>query len=361
LTDQFPEEWGSEYRRRRPVYEGYCARLKDLVLEILQAKGIDVISVEARTKTVESFVDKISRKQKYEDPLTEVTDLVGLRVTTYYLEDVETVSNILSAQFNILEEVSRETQIDPGQFGYASKHYVVMLGETRRGLPEWQSSSHIRAEFQVRTALQHAWAAVSHKLDYKSPVAIPPQLRRKLMRLSALFELADEQFSALRSARQELDEQNAFLVAQGNLNMAIDASSLDAYLRESPNVSRVIDAARQEGWHVYGAEDSPTMDVADDRYGLLQLFRTLQLNSIAKVDEALVETSELARLLGALRSLEAESLGSTAPEETVEGIIALALAQRFSSDSRFRSTEVRQAFLAMFPESWPRVEQALHG
>jgi putative GTP pyrophosphokinase len=59
----------------------------------------------------------------------------------------------------------------------------------------------IRAEIQVRTALQHAWSAVHHKLEYKSSTEAPPELRRRLFRLSALFELADEQFSELRDAR----------------------------------------------------------------------------------------------------------------------------------------------------------------
>lgn len=44
----------------------------------------------------------------------------------------------------------------------------------------------------------HAWAEIEHKLNYKSDAQVPDKFQRKLFRLSAKFEEADEQFEELR-------------------------------------------------------------------------------------------------------------------------------------------------------------------
>lgn len=59
----------------------------------------------------------------------------------------------------------------------------------------------------LSTVLQHAWATISHKLDYKSEVDVPRELRRSLFRLSALLELADKEFVDLRRRTEELQER----------------------------------------------------------------------------------------------------------------------------------------------------------
>ena len=48
----------------------------------------------------------------------------------------------------------------------------------------------------------HGWAAINHKLLYKHENDIPKPFKRDLFRLSALIELADEQFERLREERK---------------------------------------------------------------------------------------------------------------------------------------------------------------
>jgi len=52
--------------------------------------------------------------------------------------------------------------------------------------------------------LQHAWASISHALQYKQEQDVPTVSRRKLFRLSALLELADEEFLSLRKEQTEV-------------------------------------------------------------------------------------------------------------------------------------------------------------
>jgi putative GTP pyrophosphokinase len=196
MAEVSPEEWGARYRAVRGTYQSMTTRLRGLVIDLLAAADIEVIQVEARTKTIDSFTEKIIRKRsKYQDPLTEITDIVGLRIITYYVEDVTRVGELIRSEFEIDEanSIDKATALDPDRFGYTSVHYVVSLSAERRKLGEWRPYAKIKVEFQVRTALQHAWAAVHHKLDYKSATEAPPELRRQLFQ--------DDHAGAVRASR----------------------------------------------------------------------------------------------------------------------------------------------------------------
>jgi len=79
------------------------------------------------------------------------------------------------------------------------------MSDARRDLSEWTAFRDKRAEVQIRTATQHAWAAVDHRLTYKSNHEIPRELQRRFARLSAILELADDQFSQLRQEHDALE------------------------------------------------------------------------------------------------------------------------------------------------------------
>ena len=104
VTELSPEEWGNRYRATRATYESMTTRLRALAGDLISDAGIDVIQIEGRTKSVDSFVEKISRKgKKYANPLVDMTDLVGLRIITYYREDVTRIGAVLKGEFLIDE------------------------------------------------------------------------------------------------------------------------------------------------------------------------------------------------------------------------------------------------------------------
>ena len=47
----------------------------------------------------------------------------------------------------------------------------------------------------MRTVLQHGWALISHRLDYKTESEVPKEVRRRLFRVAALLETSDELFA----------------------------------------------------------------------------------------------------------------------------------------------------------------------
>src|SRR5215472_10308637 len=95
-----PQEWGARYSAYRDWYEWQTERLAGRMVAALEAADINVVSVESRTKEVQSFIAKIEaanpgKEPKFGDPLREITDLVGIRVITYYLEDVDAVGDVI--------------------------------------------------------------------------------------------------------------------------------------------------------------------------------------------------------------------------------------------------------------------------
>jgi predicted RNase H-like nuclease/ppGpp synthetase/RelA/SpoT-type nucleotidyltranferase len=184
----------AEYAARRPALLEACDRYQRLVTELLDDAGINYLSVTARTKTVESFAGKATRTKGDEplftDPLSEITDQIGLRVITYLRDDVATVATLLGEELRLLEdrdwgaETARE-----GRWGYASRHLLVGIeGEQQP------------ASIQIRTVLQHAWAEFEHDIRYKGsiPAAHVRDLDRRFTLAAGLLELADGEFSAIR-------------------------------------------------------------------------------------------------------------------------------------------------------------------
>jgi ppGpp synthetase/RelA/SpoT-type nucleotidyltranferase len=252
-----PEEWGEEYRHRRGVFEDFEVEVRRVIDLLIADAGIEIFSIESRTKSVESFVDKIRRKnQKYADPVSDITDLAGIRVVAYFPTDVERIGELVEQSFAVDDEHSQRQAgaSDPDRFGYRSDHYVVGLGAARAGLAEYRRFDGLRAEIQLRTVMQHAWAAVDHRLRYKGNADLPPELRRRLFRLSAFLEAADEEFSAIKKAGDELEQTYAEEVERGDLSAPIDVLSLQAFIDGTQLGAALTARALAAGFHP-GADD----------------------------------------------------------------------------------------------------------
>jgi putative GTP pyrophosphokinase len=282
-SDPHPS-WTTAYQERRALYEGFADRLKTLLEGLVAAEGIDVVQVDARAKNVESFVGKLAKKPgKYTDPFTEMHDLAGVRVIAYYLSDVARIDALIEREFAVDEGNSwkREERTDPDRFGYASDHYVVSCSSPRADLTEWQTYSNLRAEIQVRTVLQHAWADIDHKLEYKRATDIPSELRRQLSRVSALLEVADEQFEAARSASGLLEANYESRAKVGDLDLPIDGAAVHAYLSGGDRVRQLAETAAAIGFTV------ETADFLDGISELIQSCHDAGFQKVADLDEFL--------------------------------------------------------------------------
>lgn len=189
----------------REVTEGFVA----LVTTLLDDAGINYLSVTGRAKSVASFAAKADRsvdgRPLYSDPLEEITDLIGVRVITYLHSDVAAVADLLGDQLRVLDDRDMgEETARQGRFGYASRHLLVAVDATRSAPPAYEPLRRRRAQVQVRTILQHAWAEFEHAIRYKGtiPEEHAPELDRRFTLAAGLLELADREFSMIRDQLQ---------------------------------------------------------------------------------------------------------------------------------------------------------------
>lgn len=280
-----------QFSQRRHEYLRFTSKLEILLRDLLAAEKIDFHLLEARTKDVASFRDKISRTSKaYRDPLSEVTDLCGLRVIAYYQDHVEAIGRLIAAEFQVDDENSLVHSATGSEFGYKSSHFVVRLKPERSALREWQGLSEIAAEIQVRTVLQHAWAAISHKLQYKREEDVPQVLKRKLFRLSALFEVADDEFVSLRDASSIVKREIVDQLAGGNRKLPLDSVSLRQLLATSPAVAEICAYAAEAGFNFDPPEFDDDHDSDDDRLSdLLKLAKVAGLETVEDFDDMLAD------------------------------------------------------------------------
>lgn len=183
-----------ELERARPALEAAGAAVERDLAGLLGGR-LKVHSIGWRVKSAESLAGKLARPDRRYESLWDVTDLLGVRVITYFEDGVDVAAELLEASLPLALEhsIDKRRRADPGAFGYRSLHYVCRLGERAPGLPD-----EARFEVQLRTVLEHAWAEIEHDLGYKSRDAVPAAMRRRLHRLAGLLELADQEFLAIR-------------------------------------------------------------------------------------------------------------------------------------------------------------------
>lgn len=185
----------SSYSEEKKKYSILGERLMTIINQILDKNKIHTITY--RTKELESLIGKIISKDKYNE-LTDITDLCGIRIITNLESDIEYVSRIIRQTFKIDEPNSHDHRKRPvNEFGYLSLHLVISLDKDREDLIENFEIKSLKAEIQIRSILQHAWAEIEHDLGYKNKEDVPKELQRGSNRLAAILEAADLEFVRL--------------------------------------------------------------------------------------------------------------------------------------------------------------------
>lgn len=215
-----------EYREAKPILERMLVEIPALLREALAKNGILVTAVDARIKTEESLRGKLELKGSKYATLSDITDIFGGRIITFYTDDVDRIAAIVEQLFEIDWDNSVDKrmlhQLD--SFGYNSLHYICRM-------PEFP----FRFELQLRTTLQHAWASINHDIGYKTGVEIPREYLRRINRLAGILEMADDEFSRIRSEITDYRRRVQQLVQNGKLDdVLLDGDTFNSYLQARP-------------------------------------------------------------------------------------------------------------------------------
>jgi ppGpp synthetase/RelA/SpoT-type nucleotidyltranferase len=280
------------FREKRKLYTGFTNNIETLVDTLLDAAGIEVFRSEGRTKTRKSFEEKIRREGKDDKytKLGDITDLSGVRIVGFGLDDVDRICEVIKANFEIdqANSMDKRLTIPADQFGYLSIHYVVSHTPERLKLAENVPYAGMKAEIQVRTVLQHAWAVLDHKFRYDRPEDLPREVQRKLFRIGAQLEASDEDLTAVQRQITALRANYAEDFAKGRFGTSLNRDSLEVYIQDSETMREIVASAKKVG-----------IKVGTDGYrppgSITALLSTLDALKIVTVEDANSTLSTLSK------------------------------------------------------------------
>ena len=228
-----------EYRENLPRFNDMARQLHSRLKNTFDDAGLLVAALEYRVKTEGSLAGKLELKGTKYNSLADITDIIGLRVITFYIDDVDKVASAVERMFDVDWEnsVDKRKLHEIDSFGYLSVHYICSV-------PEFP----YRFEIQIRTVLQHAWANMSHDTGYKSGVEVPKGYLRSMSRIAGMLELIDDEFSRLRTVLTDYRRQMLALVKNGKLDdVPLSAETFRGYLDLQPfdRLNRRIAAVNQ--------------------------------------------------------------------------------------------------------------------
>ncbi|MBQ0077818.1 MAG: hypothetical protein KBS55_04210, partial [Bacteroidales bacterium] len=234
-----------EYRDLLPVFERMCELAASFLHEQIKASGLYITAMESRVKTEQSLAGKLELKGSKYSSLSDITDVLGLRVITFYTDEVDKISAVVEKLFDVdwSESVDKRKMHELDSFGYNSLHYICRIPKSLFFDPEMPEINTLRFELQMRTALQHVWATMYHDTGYKSGIEVPREYIRNLNRIAGMLELADEQFSNIRTSINDYRRNVQNLVAGGDFaDVPLDADTFRSYIqlgRLEPLVKRI--------------------------------------------------------------------------------------------------------------------------
>lgn len=185
------EQVQTAYAEIYPAYHRLAKCMNRLLRERLDAAGLRLVEVTTRAKEPGSFVKKALRKG-YADPLKEIGDKAGARVVVPFARDRGRIVDVCSEVLSLTDLEDKRDKLGSERIGYLGVHYTASFREDVLA-PEELDLLGLRAELQIHTKAESAWATVTHDSLYKSVVPVPDDVARRLMRLAALAEIFDDE------------------------------------------------------------------------------------------------------------------------------------------------------------------------
>lgn len=270
LTDQaWVELHVPRFDSLRPRYLAYEKFLNDVLKDFCR-RVAPLAIVQARAKGVPSFAEKILRKRKAyvdpadqlpPDPLVRLTDLCGGRVITQTSAQVKAIRRLIEQGFDIdwANSDDASARLKTTEFGYRTINLIVManpeklkatgiaipvpqdiLGPIRFETPE---PARLKAEIQIRTLLEHAYADIGHDLTYKTEVKVPDRIHRSFSAIAAILETADQEFERLVDSLGEF--KSNYGAYHSRQQVADEIARLRVVLAKIPdNVSQAVRIAQ---------------------------------------------------------------------------------------------------------------------
>ncbi|MBF0694170.1 MAG: RelA/SpoT domain-containing protein [Flavobacterium sp.] len=224
--------------------------IRESLLNELSRSGL-LFRLFARIKDTQSIEEKLIRKDYSEEK--KMQDLIGLRITTYFNDDLKIVVDICKKLFGHIELIYDEPEVDI--FRPLRKNMICKFPpELSQIFEEFKSTRgdydfvDNTFEIQFRTTLSEGWHEVDHLMRYKckDDWATLNDESRMLNGIYATLETNDQALKALFDdiAYQHYNSKRwqAMLRNQFRLRFTMDSldNKLILYFNENPEVIKKI-------------------------------------------------------------------------------------------------------------------------
>ena len=274
------------FSKYRPFFLAQLEDLSETLEGLFQNNPLFDLKIEGRVKKNGSFKKKLEKKQdKYSSAFEDMTDIIGIRLITMYKDQNDDIVDTLRENFivDLKNSSNKFKMLDYDKMGYISLHYVCSYKHPEKDLyPELlEILDNLKFEIQIRTTLQHVWAEIDHKLRYKTLVDVPDKIKRKLFRLSALFEMADSDFCHIRDEVRTLERFYEKKFSAKRYNLHLNLSTINFYLKYN-------DKQIAEILKIMHIQHFKTFDVAKEEKlekKLLQYATKFSLTEVTQIDK----------------------------------------------------------------------------
>ncbi len=146
-------------------------------------------TVKYRIKKPKSIAEKLLRNNH---PITleaiseHLNDVAGVRVICPFIEDIYTVSDMLTRQDDINLLSVKDYIKKPKENGYRSYHMIIEI-------PVFFSNTkqYVKVEIQIRTIAMDFWASLEHQVKYKRNIPNSDEIQAKLKKCADIIAATD--------------------------------------------------------------------------------------------------------------------------------------------------------------------------
>ena len=229
-----------DYKKQRNAFIKLGDTVHNMLSDIVDELGLEVLGVEHRVKAEKSLAGKLERKGDAYNTLEDITDILGCRVICFLSDEIDKIGQKVEEKFVVDWENSSDKRalIKEDAFGYLSLHYICSLPAGDKWPDEICNK---KFEIQIRTILQHAWSAIHHDIGYKSDFGVPREIRRQFARLAGLLELADDEFVRARDNMVNYTEDiRQRIITDDADDVTINMISLNEYVLHNTRMQKLI-------------------------------------------------------------------------------------------------------------------------
>ena len=221
------------------------SKLTSDIFELLSRRGI-MFRIFSRVKTEKSIRHKL--EVKYADKKSRVQDMIGIRIVTYFQDDIDVLALYYSVGDVVKKAIDEfdSSTFRPQRLNITNRIPAEMTEDFIAALPEqFRDCIDTTYEIQIRTIFSEGWHEVEHDLRYKCKEdweGCEPY-SRTLNGLIATLETAEWNMKAIFAdmARQNFIHSNytAMLRNKFHLKFKSEALSekLDSFLKENRHLA----------------------------------------------------------------------------------------------------------------------------